>query len=134
MDDATVSTLLSDCGSTSGSKLLCCLVAILGREAAQNTDNIIALCALVTKQLQRIATDSKSAERLKDPTAFPDDADRSLTAPRATLLEESLSEIVRSSCALGGEYYPGRDISMIASSLNLVQIRINQFPASYMLQ
>ena len=49
--NATVSTLPSDCGSISSSKLLCYSVAILGREAAQNMDNIIALYALVIKQL-----------------------------------------------------------------------------------
>ena len=83
-------------------------------------DNLIALCVPVIKQLRHIA-------------AFPDDADRSLAAHRATLLQEPLEEIERPGCVLGGEYYPGRDIGMIASSLNLVQIRRNQFPVSSLL-
>ena len=88
--------------------------AILGREAAQNIDNIIALDALVIKQLRRIATDGKFAERLKDLAASPDDANLSLAAPRVILLYESVREIERPRSAPGGEYYPGKDIEMIA--------------------
>ena len=80
MDDANFATLLSRCGSIIRSKYLCCSVAILGREAAQNICNTMGLYALVAKQLRRIATGDKLAKRLKDIAASPDDADRSLTA------------------------------------------------------
>ena len=66
VDDATASTLLSDCGSITGSKLVCCPVAIPGCEVAQNMNNVIALYALAIKQLRRIATGRKFTERFKD--------------------------------------------------------------------
>ena len=82
---------------------------------------MIALYALVTKQLRRITTDGKFAERLKDLAASPGDADRSLAAHRAPLLQEPLAEIEHPDCALDGEYLPCKDIGMIASSLNLLK-------------
>ena len=131
VDNAAVFTLPPDCGTISGSELLCCPVAILGHELYM--DNTIAVYALVIKQLWRIATDGKFAERLKDLAVFPDDADRPLAAHRVALLLEPLEELERSGCAPGREYHLGRDIGMIASSLNLVQIRINKSPASCVL-
>ena len=94
---------------------------ILGRGAAQNTDNVMAQHALVVKQLRRYATDGTFAERLK-PRGVPGDVDRSLAAHCATLLQESLEEIERPGCALGGEYLLCKDISMIASLLNLLKL------------
>ena len=82
-----VPTILSDGGSTSGSSFFY-PVAILGREVAQNMDNIIAIYTPVIKQLKRIAMEGKFAERLKDLAAFPDIVDRSLSAHRATLMQE----------------------------------------------
>ena len=92
MDDATASTLLSNCGSISGSKLFCCPMAILGRGAAQNIVNVITLYTLFVKQLRCIATDGNFAERFKDLAACPGDVDWPLAAHRATLLQESLAE------------------------------------------
>ena len=83
---ATASTLLPDCGSISGSKLLSCSVVILGRKAAQNIDNNIAMYAPVIKQLRRTATGDKFTEWLKDLPVFSDDADRPLAARRAKLM------------------------------------------------
>ena len=64
---------------------------------------MIALYALATKQLWRIATDSKFADRLKDLAVSPGVVDRSLAAHRAALLQEFLAEIERPGCALDGE-------------------------------
>ena len=104
--------------------------AILGRDAAHNMDGAIAMYAPIIQRMRRITTGGKFAERFKDFAAFPDDADLPLASHRATLRQEPFDEIERSGCALGGKYYPDRDIRMTASSLNLVQIRINQLPAS----
>ena len=64
------------------------------------------MIALANKKLRRIATDGKFAERPKDLAVFPGDVDRHLAAQeqRAALLQESLEEIERSGCALGGEH------------------------------
>ena len=82
---------------------------------------MIVLHVLATKQLRRIATDGKFAERLKDLAASPGDVDQSLAAHRAALLHEHLAETERPGCALDGEYLPCKDIGMIASSLNLLK-------------
>ena len=81
----TLCCSLSESGSISGSKLLCCPVASHEREATQNMD-IITLCALAIKQLRCIATGGKFTKRLNDLATFSDDANRSLAAHRARLL------------------------------------------------
>ena len=93
-------------------------------------DSIIALCVLA-KQVWRIATDGKFAGRPKDLAVFPGDVKRSLTAHRATLMQESLEEIECAGCVLGGEYYPCRNTGMVANSLNVVKTRkhLKSFPS-----
>ena len=89
-------------------------MTILGRGPAQSIDNVMALYALVIKQLRRYATGGKFAEQLK-PRGVSGDVDRFLAAHRATLLQEPLEEIERPGCAHGGEHLLCKDIGMIAS-------------------
>ena len=54
MDNAAISTLLSDYGSISGTsvlELMCCPAATIGREVAQKMDNFIVQCGLVIERL-----------------------------------------------------------------------------------
>ena len=96
-------------------------MATLGRGAAQNINNVMARCVLVIKQRRRYATGGKFTERLK-PRGVMGNVDRSLAAHRAVLLQESLEDIERPSCALGDEYLFCKDIGMIASQLNLLNL------------
>ena len=98
-------------------------MAILGREVAQNMENINDCAVRACHQAAATHYDGRQfTERLKDLAASPADVDRSLAAHRATLLQESLSEIERPGCLLDGEYLLCEDIGMIASSLNLLKL------------
>ena len=92
-------------------RVLCCAVAILGREAAQNIDNVIALCALVIKQLRftcggwtdamrRFATDLAAPSRVTSVGPWPRTARRCCRS-----LSRKLS--APGGCALSGEYFSG---------------------------
>ena len=109
-------------------------MAILGREAAQNIGNINDCGMRARHQVAAAHCDGRQVRRatLQEPlAASPGDVDRSLTAHRATLLQESLKEIERPGCALGGEYFLCKDIGMIANSLSLLKFVyiISQPPA-----
>ena len=107
MMHAAVCTLLSDCGSISASELLCCPLAILGRDAAQNMNKIIALYALVVNAVATHCDGRQVRRAAQNLAAFPGDVGRSLAVHRATLLQGPLEKFGRPGCALGGEYHPG---------------------------
>ena len=89
----------------------------------------MALYALAIKQMRRYATDGAFAERLK-PRGVPGDVDQSLAAHRATLLQESLEEIERPGCALGGEYLLCKDIWHDREFIESLKIGIYHFLAT----
>ena len=95
-------------------------------------DKIIALCALVIKQLRftcggwtdamrRFATDLAAPSRVTSVGPWPRTARRCCRS-----LSRKLS--APGGCALSGEYFSGNDVGMIASSLSLLKL-INHFLA-----
>ena len=66
------------------------------------------------KRLEQIATDDECRANVHKLVRYPDEVKADDAAARAVQLRRSVEKFMRTGCAMGGDYYVGKDIDLIA--------------------
>ena len=98
----------------SGTGFMCCARALLKNKASKT--DIAKVYTEIIRRLRQIADDEQLRQRIKDWSKMPEEEymSASVLRERADELDKSLKSIMLTGKALGGKYYLGKDIDLLA--------------------
>ena len=108
-----VRALLRSRGKISGATLTCAAAALLGCPEATD-DEKVRFYVFLIKRLEQIAQNDECRANVHKLVRYPDEVKADDAAARAVQLRRSVEKFMRTGCAMGGDYYVGKDIDLIA--------------------
>ena len=108
-----VRALLRSRGKISGATLTCAAAALLGCPEATD-DEKVRFYVFLIKRLEQIAQNDECRANVHKLVRYPDEVKADDAAARALQLRRSVEKFMRTGCAMGGDYYVGKDIDLIA--------------------